>query len=101
MNQLGPASCIYCGGAGPFTDEHVVSAGLGGDDKAWLLKDCVCSTCNTKVFSPLETKFLKASGAALARLFLQPHTRDKNKPPTVQPKAAYHHDTNSDVLLEA
>jgi len=27
MNQLGSASCIYCGGGGPFTDEHVVSAG--------------------------------------------------------------------------
>lgn len=101
MNQLGPTTCIYCGGAGPFTDEHVVSAGLGGDDKAWLLGDCVCSTCNTKVFSPLETKFLKSSGAALARLFLQPHTRDKNKSPSVQPKVAYHHDTNNDLLLEA
>lgn len=101
MNQLDSATCIYCGGDGPFTDEHVVSAGLGGDDRAWLLEGCVCSTCNTNIFSPLETKFLKSSGAALARLFLQPHTRDKTKPPSVQPKVAYHHDTNTDLLLEA
>ena len=71
--------CFYCGNQGPFTEEHVVCAGLGGDDRAWLLKDCVCGTCNTDIFSKLETKFLRASPVALARLFLQPRTRDKTK----------------------
>ena len=51
--------CIYCGSPGPFTAEHVVSAGLGGDDNAWLLDDLVCGVCNTDIFSKLETKFLR------------------------------------------
>ncbi len=46
-------NCIYCPSTGPFTDEHVVPAGLGGDDKDWLLKDAVCGVCNTTIFSPL------------------------------------------------
>jgi hypothetical protein len=49
----------------------VVSAGLGGDDNAWLLDDLVCGVCNTNIFSKLETKFLRSSAAAWARLFLQ------------------------------
>jgi hypothetical protein len=42
MNQIGKLQILR---SGPFTDEHVVSAGFGGDDKAWFLKDCVCSDC--------------------------------------------------------
>lgn len=71
------ARCIYCDEAKPFTDEHVVSAGLGGDDKGWMLKDCVCGDCNTKVFSKLEAKFLRSSPVAIARLFHQKRTRSR------------------------
>ena len=46
-------TCIYCGEQKPFTAEHVVSAGIGGDDPDWMLTDCICSDCNTKVFAPL------------------------------------------------
>ena len=109
MNQAGKNSrhdggCIYCGSPGPFSDEHAVSAGLGGDDSAWLLKDCVCRVCNTDIFSKLETKFLRSSPVALARLFLQPRTRDKGSKtgvPSVQPKVSYTRDPQSRILLEA
>lgn len=75
------AGCLYCGRLGPYSDEHVVSAGLGGDDPAWMLRGCVCSPCNTSTFSKLEAHVLKASPIALARLFKQPTTRD-GKPPS-------------------
>ena len=109
MNQEGAnprhdGGCIYCGSPGPFSDEHAVSAGLGGDDSAWLLKDCVCRVCNTDIFSKLETKFLRSSPVALARLFLQPRTRDKGGKtgvPSVQPKASYVRDPDTGILLEA
>jgi hypothetical protein len=55
-NVCHSGGCIYCGIGGPFSDEHVVSAGLGGDDDEWLLKGCVCRACNTDVFSKLEMK---------------------------------------------
>lgn len=96
--------CIYCDSPGPFSDEHAVSAGLGGDDNAWLLKDCVCRVCNTDIFSKLETKFLRSSPVALARLFLQPRTRDKGSKtgvPSVQPKASYIRYRATGILLEA
>jgi hypothetical protein len=109
MNQEGKnprreGGCIYCGSPGPFSDEHAVSAGLGGDDSAWLLKDCVCRVCNTDIFSKLETKFLRSSPVALARLFLQPRTRGKSSKagvPSVQPKASYICDPDTGILLEA
>jgi hypothetical protein len=109
MNQEGKiprheGGCIYCGSKGPFSDEHAVCAGLGGDDGAWLLKDCVCRVCNTDIFSKLETKFLRSSPVALARLFLQPRTRDKGGKtgvPSVQPKASYVRDPDTGILLEA
>ena len=97
------SGCIYCGSQGPFSDEHVVCAGLGGDDGEWLLVGCVCRVCNTDIFSKLETKFLRASPAALARLFLQPHTRkqgSKTGKPSVQPKVSYVRDPGTGILLE-
>ena len=103
-NSRHDSGCIYCGSPGPFTDEHAVSAGLGGDDSAWLLKGCVCRVCNTDVFSKLETKFLRSSPVALARLFLQPRSRNrggKSTPPSVQPKTSYIRDPDSGILLEA
>ncbi|QQR34745.1 hypothetical protein JI749_10125 [Devosia oryziradicis] len=75
--------CIYCDEAKPFTDEHVVSAGLGGDDKRWMLTDCVCGDCNTKIFSKLEAKFLRSSPVAIARLFHQEKTRGRGGKPGV------------------
>lgn len=78
------AGCLYCGRLGPYSDEHVVSAGLGGHDPAWMLRDCVCSPCNTSTFSKLEAHVLKASPIALARLFMQPATRDGQPPSPLQ-----------------
>jgi hypothetical protein len=96
-------TCIYCGSAGPFTDEHVIPAGVGGDDKAWLLKGLVCGTCNTQVFSKLETKFMRASPVAIARLFLQSRTRlrgSRATRPTIQSAASYFDDPEMHLLLE-
>lgn len=96
--------CIYCGSQGPFTAEHVVSAGLGGDDNAWLLKELVCGACNTGVFSKLETKFLRSSGVAWARLFLQEKGRGSGKKaskPGVDADLTYFHERSSGRLLVA
>src|SRR5262245_1330648 len=96
-------TCIYCGSLGPFTDEHVISAGIGGDDSNWLLKGCVCGRCNTEIFSKLEAKVLRSSPLALARLFLQSHTRGrggKTGTPSIQPQVTYYADDVSKFLLE-
>ena len=96
--------CIYCGSPGPFTAEHVVSAGLGGDDNAWLLDDLVCGVCNTDIFSKLETKFLRSSAAAWARLFLQEKGRgsgSKASKPSVDADLTYFHEPASGRLLVA
>ncbi len=103
MNPRHDSGCIYCGSQGSFSDEHVVCAGLGGDDNAWLLTDCVCRVCNTDIFSKLETKFLRASPAAIARLFLQPRTRNqgsKTGTPSVQSNLSFVPDPGGGVLLE-
>jgi hypothetical protein len=72
-------SCIYCNQLGPFSNEHVFPAGLGGDDSRFLLKGLVCARCNTEVFSKLEASFMRSSPTALARAFQQPHGRGKGK----------------------
>jgi hypothetical protein len=103
MKPRHDSGCIYCGSQGPFSDEHVVCAGVGGDDKAWLLTDCVCRVCNTDIFSKLETKFLRSSPAAVARLFLQPRTRkqgNKTGVPSVQANLSFVPDPGSGILLE-
>lgn len=74
-----PSLCIYCASAGPFSDEHVVCAGLGGDDNRFLLKDVVCAHCNTNVFAPLEREVLRSSPLAIARSFMQPTSRKRGK----------------------
>lgn len=79
--------CLYCGRPGPYSDEHVVSAGMGGDDKAWMLRGCVCRVCNTVVFSKLEAKVLKEGVTSLARLHEQPTTRDRKQAPTMDTHA--------------
>jgi len=72
-------TCLYCGSVGPFSDEHVISAGLGADDNRFLLTDCVCATCNTERLSPIELEMLRSSPVAISRLFMQPYGRDRGK----------------------
>lgn len=97
-------TCIYCGQLGPFTDEHIFPAGLGGDDRRFLLKNLVCKHCNTDVFSKLEAKFMRNSPVALARVFLQARGRGKGKNASI-PKFETEFNTVSDpntgCLLEA
>lgn len=71
--------CIYCDRPGPFSDEHVISAGLGADDDRFLLAEMVCKRCNTDILGNLEREVLRSSPIALARAFLQPHGRDRGK----------------------
>jgi len=81
------STCMYCGSSGPFSDEHMICAGLGGDDKRFLLRDTVCASCNTKVFAPLEREFMRSSPVAIARSFMQPSGRKRGKetcPPKVE-----------------
>lgn len=72
-------SCVYCGRPGPFSKEHVISAGLGGDDNRYLLREMVCKVCNTDIFSPLELELLRSSPIAIARSFHQPFSRKRGK----------------------
>ncbi|MFT2159836.1 hypothetical protein [Pseudomonas putida] len=85
-SRIETPTCLYCGSSGPFSDEHVICAGLGGDDKRFLLKDTVCARCNTTVFTPLEREFMRSSPIAIARSFMQPSGRKRGKetsPPRV------------------
>lgn len=96
-------TCIYCPSVGPYTDEHVVPAGMGGDDGRWLLKDVVCGVCNTDVFSPMETKVMRASPLAIARLFRQTRSRNRGKKtaaPSIHAPLSYFDDPQSGLLLE-
>lgn len=68
-----------------------------------MLKDCVCRVCNTDIFSKLETKFLRSSPVAIARLFLQPRTRNqgsKTGVPSVRANLSFVPDPGSGILLE-
>lgn len=69
--------CIYCTSAGPFSAEHMIPAGLGADDKRFLLRDMVCKVCNTNVFSTLELEWLRNSPTAIARIFMQEKGRQR------------------------
>ncbi|WP_322082660.1 hypothetical protein [Burkholderia sp. BCC1972] len=76
--------CIYCSSLGPFSAEHMIPAGLGADDKRYLLRNMVCKTCNTTVFSPLELEWLRNSPTAIGRIFMQAQGRkrgSKENPP--------------------
>jgi hypothetical protein len=72
-------TCLYCGLSRSFSDEHVFPAGLGGDDRRFLLKNMVCGVCNSGIFSKLEAKFMRSSPVAMPRLYLQPTGRGKGK----------------------
>jgi len=78
--QIAKHECIYCGSDGPFSDEHVFPAGMGGDDKSYLLSNIVCAACNSD-FSKFETTLMRRSIVALARIFNQPYGRTKGEPP--------------------
>lgn len=78
-------------------------AGLGGDDRGWLLKNVVCAVCNTKVFSPLEVKVMRSSPLAMARLFFQSRSRNrgaKTAAPSIQASISYFDDPDTGLLLE-
>lgn len=76
---IGQVACIYCQGPGPFSDEHVFCAGLGGDDPTFMLRDLVCAECNTCVFSGMEARFMRGSIEGFARVCLQPRGRNRRK----------------------
>lgn len=82
--------CIYCDGPGPFSDEHIISAGLGADDSRFLLVDMVCRRCNTDVFGNLEREVLRSSPIGFARAFMQPQGRDRGKRTTAPGIQAQH-----------
>ncbi len=104
MNETRTPTCIYCDGPGPFSDEHVIPASIGADDKQWMLKGCVCWNCNTRVFSPLETKFARSSLFYLSRLALQPRSRNrgsKTEAPKAQLKDSFYFEPEVNRILEA
>jgi hypothetical protein len=96
--------CVYCEGKGPFTGEHMFPAGLGGDDKRFILEGVICGDCNTRVFSALEADYLRRTPIAIARLAFQDEGRDrggKTKAPTLQTEVTEVLDTDSDKVYEA
>ena len=95
------STCIYCKSNGPFTDEHVFPAGMGGDDSNYLLVDLVCGNCNTNIFSKLELSLMRRSPAALGRKFLQSRTRDrgsKTSKPGIEARGQYILDESGEFL---
>lgn len=89
MERSKNPSCIYCLSTGPFSDEHVFPAGMGGDDKNYLLVNLVCKNCNTGIFSKLELSLMRRSPIGLGRQFLQTRTRDRgsrSSSPTIETK---------------
>jgi hypothetical protein len=101
MDQNNDKKCIYCTRSGPFSDEHVFPAGMGGDDKDFLLEDLVCADCNTTIFSPLELSLMRRSPTGLGRKFLQSKTREKGKrttKPTIETKGHFIIDESGDYL---
>jgi hypothetical protein len=68
-------TCIYCGGPGPFTAEHVLTRAFVGDGENLTLNDLVCRTCNTRRFSPCEREWTAFPGLAMARIHFGPAGR--------------------------
>ncbi|WP_152980179.1 hypothetical protein [Pseudomonas mediterranea] len=95
--------CVYCNESNDFNGEHIFSAGLGGDDRAYMLTDCVCRSCNS-LFSALEAELLRKSPAGIARLGMQESGRGKGKraePPKLQTADTYIFDEENGFILEA
>ncbi len=94
------AACVYCGQTNQFNGEHVFPAGLGGDDKRFMIRDCVCNVCNT-YFSTLEVELSRKTPSALARLIKQSQGRDrggKSSPPILQTESSYVIDPGGRIL---
>lgn len=72
------AECVYCGQVNEFNGEHMFPAGLGGDDKRFMIKDCVCKVCNT-YFSKLEGELSRRTPSALTRLIKQSQGRNRGR----------------------
>lgn len=101
MNQTHTFKCIYCPSNGPFSNEHVFPAGMGGDDKSFLLIDLVCVNCNTKIFSQLELSLMRRSPTAIGRKFMQSNSRDRGaltSKPTVETRNHYIIDESGRLL---
>lgn len=78
--------CVYCGKSNEFNGEHMFSAGLGGDDKNYILENCVCTKCNNEL-SKLEIELMRKSVVGFARSMYQETGRDrgnKTEPPKMQ-----------------
>jgi hypothetical protein len=67
-------TCVYCGSAGPFTDEHVLARALAGSGENWMLRELVCRKCNT-LFSTYERAWTSEPGVAMARIYRGPAGR--------------------------
>lgn len=68
--------CIYCGKAGPYSDEHVLTRALAGAGEDWVLKDLVCKDCNA-LFSRYERAWTTEPGTAMARIAHGPTGRTR------------------------
>lgn len=93
-------NCVYCDEDNQFNNEHMFPAGLGGDDKSFLLTNCVCKTCND-YFSTLEVELSRKTPSALARLMQQSIGRDrggKTSEPIMQVENSYIIDTDGTLL---
>jgi hypothetical protein len=76
MSNASKLYCVYCGSAGPFTDEHVLARAFAGPNENWMLKDLVCAECNT-LFSAYERAWTSAPGEAYARIHWGPAGRKR------------------------
>lgn len=64
--------CLYCRSAqGPFTDEHVLQKGLGGNLK---IKN-VCRRCNNETLSAVDRALAECSPISFDRLMRTPNVR--------------------------
>jgi hypothetical protein len=70
-------TCIYCGGPGPFTAEHVLTRAFVGDGANLTLNDLVCRTCNTLRFSACEREWAAFPGLAMCRITYGPAGRKR------------------------
>lgn len=89
-------ACIFCGEQKQPSDEHVFPAGLGGDDRRYILKEGVCRDCNNG-FSGIEATFLRRSIVALARVIHQRENRD-GRAPTFDPMESYISDEDGEAF---
>lgn len=70
-------TCIYCGGPGPFTAEHVLARALVGEGNNLTLIDLVCHVCNSVRFAACEREWIAFPGLAMSRIFFGPAGRKR------------------------